>query len=90
MTPITQYNITRHELIGLQVSVVQGSQNGCVDLVGKVVDETKNTLIISDGIKKRRIPKTFNKFCFTLPDNSITEIEGYKILSRPVERIKNI
>ena len=82
MNPITQYNITRHELIGLQVSIIQSSHTGYVGIRGKVVDETKNTLLISDDVKRRRVPKGLNVFCFTLPDNSIAEIEGYKILGR--------
>lgn len=89
MSSIAQYNITRHELIGLQVSIIQSSHTGYVGIRGKVLDETKNTLLISDGVKRRRVPKGLSVFCFTLPDKSVVEIEGYTILGRPVERIKN-
>ena len=89
MNPIAQYNLTRHELIGMQVSVILSSHNGYVGIKGKVLDETKNTLIITNGVKRRRIPKAHNVFCFTLPDNSLFEIDGPMILGRPVERIKN-
>jgi ribonuclease P protein subunit POP4 len=89
MTPITTHNITRHELIGLQVSITKSSHSEYIGLKGKIIGETRNMLVISDGEKKKHVPKRLNVFCLTLPDNSTTEIEGYKILSRPIERIKN-
>jgi RNase P/RNase MRP subunit p29 len=45
--------------------------------------------MIEEVMKLTRLPKDLNVFYFTLPDDSIAEIEGYKILSQPVERIKN-
>ena len=89
MSPLTQYNITRHELIGLKVSIIQSSHAGYIGIRGRVVNETKNTLLITDGVERKCVPKESNVFRFTMPDNSIAEIEGHMILSRPVERIKN-
>jgi len=89
MNPIALHNLARHELIGLQVSVVQSSHKGYVGVRGKVVNETKSMLLISDGVKTRMVPKEFSLFCFTLPDNSTAEVEGSTIVDRPVERIRN-
>ncbi|MEM3526418.1 MAG: ribonuclease P protein component 1 [Candidatus Jordarchaeaceae archaeon] len=84
----TKENIIYHELIGLPVRVVKSTHKGYL-LSGTVIDETKNMIIIeSNGVKK--IPKNVSTFEFTLPDGSIVEIEGEKIMGRPEDRIKNI
>ena len=88
VTPITKENLIRHELIGLQVSVIHSSDPTHVGIKGKVIDETKNMLMISDGVKKRWIQKDVAVYSFTLPDKSIVEVEGEEILGKPVERIK--
>lgn len=88
MAPIAKENLIRNELIGLQVSVIHSSDPTHVGIKGKVIDETKNMLMISDGVKKRWIQKDVAVYSFTLPDKSIVEVEGEEILGKPVERIK--
>jgi ribonuclease P protein subunit POP4 len=84
----TRENIIYHELIGLPVRVVKSTHKGYL-LSGIVIDETKNIIVIeSNGIKK--IPKNVSTFEFVLPDGSVTEVEGKKIIGRPEDRTKNI
>lgn len=88
MAPRNQRNIGRHELIGLQVVVESERCLGYSKIEGRVVDETKNTIVVFDGAKKTRIPKGAVDFSFTLPDNSTIILKGKKIVGRPEDRIK--
>lgn len=78
---ITPNNLVRHELIGLTASA-----NGAR---GKIVDETKNTIIIknSEGKEKKMIKKD-NTFQITLPDGTVVQVKGEVLQGRPEERIK--
>ena len=55
---IAPQNILKHELIGLSVEIVKSSNPNLVGIKGRVVDETRNTLLIEkfDG-SEVRIPK---------------------------------
>ncbi|MEN4007229.1 MAG: ribonuclease P protein component 1 [Methanobacteriaceae archaeon] len=86
---ITSKNIFRHELVGLPVKVVDSTHEGFIGIKGKVVDETKNTLLIQDGDETEKlVPKKNATFHFNLPDGTVIEIEGKIIIARPEDRIK--
>lgn len=89
ITTITNDDLIRHELIGLQVSIVKSSNPIHIGTSGMVVDETKNMLMIFDGLKKKWFPKKAIVYRFNLPDRSTVELDGGLILKRPVERIKH-
>ncbi|MCW3992450.1 MAG: ribonuclease P protein subunit, partial [Candidatus Bathyarchaeota archaeon] len=55
MTPITARNLLRHELIGLDVEVVRDRNPSNASIRGRVVDETRNTLLIRKGERERRV-----------------------------------
>ena len=86
--PLTPKNLVRHELIGLEARVAVSSHKGYVGVSGKVVDETRNMLVIlsQEGFKK--IPKKTSIFHFNLPDGILVEVEGWRILGRPEDRVK--
>jgi len=88
LNPITKDNLIRHELIGLQVSVIHSSNPTHIGIKGKVIDEIKNMLMITDGVKKKWIQKDTAVYSFTLPDKSIVIVKGNEIIGKPVERIK--
>ena len=88
MTPITPRNILRHELIGLEVEVVDDSNPYNIGVSGRVVDETRNTLLIDDGVEERRIAKEYATFRFRLPDGTLVEVEGAKLVGRPEDRVR--
>ncbi len=89
MGSISPENILRHELIGLEVRITNSSNNRIVGLKGKVIDETRNTLIINDEKSKRIIPKNVSVFQFKLPDGTDVKIDGVKLVGRPENRLKN-
>ncbi|KYH38714.1 MAG: hypothetical protein AYL28_002710 [Candidatus Bathyarchaeota archaeon B23] len=88
MTPITPKNILRHELIGLEVSVVEDANPHNVGVSGRVVDETRNTLIIEDDSRERCIAKHHATFRFRLPDGTLVEVEGSHLIGRPEDRVR--
>ena len=90
MITITEDELLRHELISLRITVTRSSNPSHEGINGVVVDETKNTLVIADGSKKRRIPKEGATYVFTMPDGTFIEVEGRRLLGRPVDRTGKI
>lgn len=80
--------IVQQELIGLNAKVVRSSHPGYVGIAGRVLDETRNTIIIVHENKKKIIIKSTAVFNFTMPDGTIVEIDGKAIVGRPENRIK--
>jgi ribonuclease P protein subunit POP4 len=80
--------ILQQEFIGLNAKVVRSSHPGYVGIRGKVVDETRNTVLILHKDKKKIIIKNTAVFHFTLPDGTIVEIDGKVVVGRPEDRIK--
>ncbi|UCC40823.1 MAG: ribonuclease P protein component 1 [Candidatus Aminicenantes bacterium] len=89
MVSISPENILRHELIGLEVKITNSSNNRIVGLKGKVIDETRNTLIITNEKNRKMIPKDVSVFQFKLPDGTAVKIDGVKLVGRPENRLKN-
>jgi len=86
--PRTWRNILRHELIGLSCEVVSSPNRYQVGIKGKVIDETRNTLVIRTEKGDKRIEKRGRVFRFELDDGSVVEIKGDAIVARPEDRIK--
>ncbi len=79
-------NLRKHELIGLQVRVVRATDPGQRDLSGRVVDETRNMLVVEVGGVDKRIPKQGSRFRFDIQGGR--EVEGDEIRFRPEDRVK--
>jgi ribonuclease P protein subunit POP4 len=79
-------NLRKHELIGLQVEVVRATDPGQVRLSGRVVDETRNLLVVEAGGVEKRIPKQGSRFRFQVQGG--VEVEGDEIRFRPEDRVK--
>jgi len=85
---ITPHNILRHELIGLQVKVLDALNPSVNGIRGKVIDETRNTLSISNGEETAMIPKEIATFRFHLPTGILVDVDGSRLVSRPENRLK--
>jgi ribonuclease P protein subunit POP4 len=85
---ITPKNLIKHELIGLEVEIVDSTNKFQIGLKGLVVDETKNTLTIETekGIKK--IQKKGSVFIFKISSEKKVKVSGNKIAVRPEDRLK--
>jgi len=76
------------ELIGLNAKVVKSTNPNYVGISGKVIDETRNTLIIRQENEEKIVVKNVAIFHFTMPDGTIVEVNGSIILGRPEDRVK--
>jgi ribonuclease P protein subunit POP4 len=84
--PISPENLIYHELIGLKVEVVESSNPSLKGLTGRVIAETKKTLVIENG-RTRRIPKQNTVFVFQLPNQQKVKVHGDLLLASPEDRI---
>ena len=81
----TAENIARHELIGLSV---RASSAGRV-IEGKVIDESRNMLVLESGGAGKSVPKEGSVFSFLLPETGEwVRVEGRILVARPEDRIK--
>lgn len=80
--------IIQHEFIGLEAKVAKSSNTSYVGIAGTVIDETRNTFVISQDNKRKTVVKDLAVFHFTLPDATIVEIDGKVLVGRPEERLK--
>ena len=82
-------NIEAHELIGLQCTVVESTNELQVGISGMVVDETKNTLRIMESGKIKTVQKNGAKFRFDI-NGRMKIVSGDRINYRPHERTKKV
>ncbi|NOZ30585.1 MAG: ribonuclease P protein subunit [Crenarchaeota archaeon] len=87
---ITPKNIIFHELIGLQVEVLNHPDPGLIGVKGRIIWETRNTLHVDTGRKTLVILKSGGLFRVTLPGGKTTIVRGDHILASPPERARRI
>lgn len=80
---INDKNILNHEIIGLKVLVKNSSDLKKIGVNGKIIDETKNTIILENG---KILPKKECVFEFDI--NQKVEVDGKKMIKKPEDRIK--
>ena len=80
-------NIVLGELIGLKAEILASLDKGQRGIVGKVIDETKNTIVMETTEGRRSFVKRISRFRFYTPEGSF-EVEGREIDFRPDERIE--
>ena len=80
-------NIVLGELIGLKVRIIDSLDRKQKGMIGNIIDETKNTLIMETTEGKRSFVKRISRFRFYTPEGSF-EVEGREIDFRPDERIE--
>ena len=82
----TSRNLKCHELIGLEVTVLDHSSKSLSGISGRVVWETKNMLVIEGEGREGMVPKLYGGFSFKLPSGDTVVIDGGEVLGRPEER----
>ena len=73
---LTPETLTRHELNGLSVRVVDAANPDLVGIAGRVVIETMQTLQIDDGTRVRQVPKRGVTLEFALTAGEPTFTDG--------------
>lgn len=81
--PITPENLPKHELIGLEVEIIESADESLIGIKGEVLDETQSLLMIED----KRVEKKNCVFRFTLPNGQEVKLDGDLIAKRPEERV---
>jgi len=84
---ISSRNVLRHELIGLDVLVSGAKNPGQKGLSGRIIDETRNLLVIETPKGIRRVTKMHGIFRVSLPSSELVEIDGSVLVSAPEKRI---
>jgi ribonuclease P protein subunit POP4 len=85
---ITEKNLVRHELIGLEVEIKKSTNKYQEGIKGRVVDETYNMLVIETPKGEKKIEKKSCIFIFKLPSGKRVEVDGKLLVGRPENRIK--
>jgi ribonuclease P protein subunit POP4 len=85
---ITEKNLVRHELIGLEVEIRKSTNKSQIEIKGRVVDETYNMLVIETEKGEKKVEKKSCVFVFKLPNGKKVEVEGWVLVGRPEDRIK--
>ena len=83
---ITPENITRHELIGLETSIIESNNLQVIGLHGKIINETKSMFTIETPSGVKNIPKENSVWKFNL-DGISTTVNGKSIAKRSFERM---
>ncbi len=79
-------DLVKHELIGLDVEVVEATDPNQRGIEGRVVDETRNTLLLESDGTEVRVPKAGNTFRFAVGEGII--VRGDRLRHRPEDRVK--
>ncbi len=85
---ITPKNLIYNELLGLNLSIHKSTSSSMIGLAGKVVDETRNMLLIEAADGEKKLPKSSSTFIFALSSGENVMVDGRLLVSRPEDRIK--
>ncbi|MGE5862758.1 MAG: ribonuclease P protein subunit [Nitrososphaerales archaeon] len=83
-------NILYHELIGLKIKICQCSQSDFINVVGQIIFETKNMLIIKIFDKIKKIAKNIIYKCIIYLQTKACFTSGNQLIGRPEDRILKI
>ena len=75
-------------MIGLRVTIARSPNPFLTGTRGRIIDETRNTLKLTTKNGVKIIPKEIAVFRLDLPDGSIVEVEGARLVGKPENRIK--
>ncbi len=81
-------NVLFHELIGLHAQVINSFDKNKLGLKGRIVDETKNTIVLETGKGEKILGKKEIILKIDLQGEE-KEIDLGKIVIRPEDRTKN-
>jgi ribonuclease P protein subunit POP4 len=79
--------LVKDELIGRTVEIVGSANMANIGLCGRIVDETKNLLVIKTSKGLKKVLKKTNTFQITYLGEKIT-LKGGLLFGAPDERIK--
>jgi ribonuclease P protein subunit POP4 len=84
---INARNIPRHELIGMDVLVVSASNSLHRGISGRVIDETRNTIIVRSSSGDKMVPKSQSCFRFMIEGGTAVDVDGSVLIMPPERRV---
>lgn len=81
-------DVLRQEFVGLDAKVVKSSNPSQTGISGKIIKETRNTLVILHKNVEKTVIKDVVVFHFIMPDGTVVEVDGKVIVGRPENRLK--
>lgn len=75
------------EIIGLTGTIVESSNKNLLGITGKIIDETKNILLMNTKSGEKLIPKYSSKFK-VYKNNIVFFVNGSQLLKRSHERLE--
>jgi len=81
-------DLLRQEFVGLDAKVVKSSNPSQTSISGKIIKETRNTLVILYKNVEKTVIKDVAVFHFIMPDGTVVEVDGKAIVGRPENRFK--
>ena len=82
---MTPESLVRHELAGLDVTVVDAPNPDLIGISGCVRDETMQTLLVATGDGVKQVPKAGTTFRFAVAGTNVL-VDGDRLLARPALR----
>ena len=84
---ITEKNLLAHELIGLNARIADSKDKAKVGTSGKIVDETKNLIVMETAKGEKKFAKKESVFEFKICGKKVF-VNGKLLEARPEDRIK--
>ncbi len=85
---VTPENVTRHEITGLPIHIVESTDPSFVCRKGIILGESKEMIHFRTQDREVNAPKSNCVFDVTLPDNTVVRIDGEVLRGRPEDRMK--
>jgi ribonuclease P protein subunit POP4 len=87
---MTAENVHAHEIIGLDVKIIDSSDPTLNQLTGKVIFETRNTILIRTNSTIKQIAKKTLKKIEIQTRSAVYFISGSSMIGRPEDRISRL
>ena len=84
---ITVKNLACHEWIGLNAKVAESTDKSRIGIKGKIIDETKNLVVIETKNGEKKLPKKEVMLMVELGKEKVL-LDCSKLSQRPEDRIK--
>jgi len=80
-------DIIKHEFIGLELEVTDSKNESDLGIMGRIIDETRNTFLVNTDKGKKRLFKSNITFKIRI-NKKMYKINGKILIGNPKDRIK--
>ena len=82
------HKVIQNGLTGIYTTVVYSTNHSSIGLKGRIVNETRNMLMIKNGSGIKKIEKKNSRFLLHVPDQFDITVDGRMLVGTPHELIK--